>query len=131
MDDLYNDYLAHHGILGQRWGVRRYQNRDGTLTSQGKKRYEKQLNSDQKKISDYETYKKNYEASDRSAKKELSPTQYARWYTSGARYAQRSRLKKLEKQSKKAEERTRNSLKEVSSAYEVVYNVSTQSYTIR
>lgn len=36
-------YLAHHGILGQKWGVRRYQNEDGTLTEAGKKRY---LNSD-------------------------------------------------------------------------------------
>lgn len=32
-------YLEHHGILGQKWGVRRYQNSDGTLTAAGKKRY--------------------------------------------------------------------------------------------
>lgn len=32
-------YLAHHGILGQRWGIRRYQNPDGTLTELGKKQY--------------------------------------------------------------------------------------------
>lgn len=31
--------LYHHGIKGQRWGVRRYQRRDGTLTTAGKKRY--------------------------------------------------------------------------------------------
>ena len=31
-------YLAHHGILGQKWGVRRYQNEDGSLTEAGKKR---------------------------------------------------------------------------------------------
>lgn len=33
-------YLVHHGILGQKWGVRRYQNYDGTLTEAGKKRYQ-------------------------------------------------------------------------------------------
>lgn len=32
-------YLAHHGILGMKWGVRRYQNEDGTLTEAGKARY--------------------------------------------------------------------------------------------
>lgn len=31
--------FAHHGIQGMRWGVRRYQNADGTLTEEGKRRY--------------------------------------------------------------------------------------------
>ena len=35
----YNDYLMHHGILGQKWGVRRFQNADGSLTAEGRKRY--------------------------------------------------------------------------------------------
>lgn len=35
--------LQHHGILGQKWGVRRFQNPDGTLTAAGRRRY---LNSD-------------------------------------------------------------------------------------
>ena len=30
--------LYHHGVLGQKWGVRRYQNSDGSLTSAGKRR---------------------------------------------------------------------------------------------
>lgn len=35
----YGTYLAHHGIKGQKWGVRRFQNPDGTLTEEGKRRY--------------------------------------------------------------------------------------------
>lgn len=34
----YNDYLCHYGIKGMKWGIRRYQNEDGTLTAAGKKR---------------------------------------------------------------------------------------------
>ena len=34
-----DSYIAHHGIIGMKWGVRRYQNKDGTLTNAGKKRY--------------------------------------------------------------------------------------------
>jgi F0F1-type ATP synthase assembly protein I len=33
------DELYHHGIKGQKWGVRRFQNLDGTLTAAGRKRY--------------------------------------------------------------------------------------------
>lgn len=38
-----NDELYHHGIRGQRWGRRRYQNKDGSLTPAGKKRYDKEM----------------------------------------------------------------------------------------
>ena len=36
---MYSDELCHHGIKGQKWGVRRYQKKDGSLTNAGKKRY--------------------------------------------------------------------------------------------
>lgn len=37
--------LYHHGVKGQRWGVRRYQNADGSLTEEGEKRFQKVANS--------------------------------------------------------------------------------------
>ena len=37
---MINYTLYHHGIKGQHWGVRRFQNEDGSLTSAGKKRYD-------------------------------------------------------------------------------------------
>ena len=35
----YENELSHHGVIGQKWGIRRYQNYDGSLTRSGMKRY--------------------------------------------------------------------------------------------
>lgn len=48
---MYNENeLYHHGIKGQKWGVRRYQNKDGTLTAKGRKRYLGDVNEIQTKL---------------------------------------------------------------------------------
>lgn len=54
----YSNYLAHHGIKGQQWGVRRFQNEDGTLTAEGRARlaasHTKDIEFSMKKVKQYE-----------------------------------------------------------------------------
>lgn len=48
-----NNYeLFHHGTKGMRWGVRRYQNKDGSLTPAGKKRYDRDIRENNAKKKD-------------------------------------------------------------------------------
>ena len=56
--------LVHHGIKGMKWGVRRYRNKDGSLTAEGKlrsqKRADRQTNRDMKR--EYKRASKNRRA---------------------------------------------------------------------
>ncbi len=45
-NEVMNDELQHHGTKGMKWGIRRWQNKDGSLTPAGKKRYDKQDSDD-------------------------------------------------------------------------------------
>lgn len=63
-----NNYLAHYGIKGQKWGVRRFENEDGTLTPRGRKRYDKLDNRFVKKKSD-KIYNKAMKKSSKEMKK--------------------------------------------------------------
>lgn len=48
MNGYDQEYLEHHGILGMKWGIRRYQNKDGSLTAAGKARLKKPRTSTEK-----------------------------------------------------------------------------------
>lgn len=50
VDENGQAYLAHFGIKGMKWGIRRYQNPDGTLTQEGINRYNKARQKQQKKF---------------------------------------------------------------------------------
>lgn len=50
------DELQHHGVKGMKWGIRRYQNEDGSLTPEGEKRYEKSLSKVYDGLDDRDDY---------------------------------------------------------------------------
>ncbi len=69
--------LYHHGILGQKWGVRRFRNKDGTLTSAGKKRQVRDLNRIYKTLD--ERSKQYLMADDNPSKKFTNIEEYSKF----------------------------------------------------
>lgn len=79
-----SDELYHYGIMGMKWGVRRYQNTDGSLTAAGRKRYsddynttynlkrkgvKRMSNDDLRKVNDRDTLERNYKNNNSYVKK--------------------------------------------------------------
>lgn len=65
-----NDYLAHYGVRGMRWGVRRYQNYDGSYTREGLRRYnesERYYNEQLDKVKSTKKLMKESTGSDKEA----------------------------------------------------------------
>lgn len=80
-DGYPQDYFEHHGILGMKWGVRRYQNADGSLTEAGRKRYDKVASSPtQSKLDTSDALRISKKTSSYQAAKEKSSTKKADKY---------------------------------------------------
>ena len=89
------NYLAHHGIKGQKWGIRRYQNEDGTLTEEGKRRYSQMS---QKELADFLYKEKKRQIN------EISGGKLKRFWKGGPRYLGENSKNVYEKYSKDKEE---------------------------
>lgn len=61
-------YLEHFGIKGMRWGIRRYENYDGTLTEAGKRRYRKRIELRDKGVAYLRKQQESYEAAAKRSK---------------------------------------------------------------
>ena len=116
--------LYHFGVKGMRWGHRK-------SVHKAEKKLNKLAKKSTKAKNNYESYENFYKLADAVARKSLSPTQYGRWYVSDARTQQRTRIKHLKKVSEKTKRKTEKYMDTLSENYVVVYDVTTEQYTLR
>lgn len=77
----YNDELYHHGILGQRKGIRRFQYLDGSLTPLGRLRYAKNREGKEERIAKAKAKKIAKAEAEAKKSKKVNPSQQAREMT--------------------------------------------------
>ena len=114
--------LNHHGIKGQKWGVRRYQYADGTLTPAGKKRYSGDGGDVRYKKDQYKSAKRDYNKSfnkayNRAAAayspiKKYRDANDARWEDAENKAKQADKARKEYKAAKKAYDKNKKAARE-------------------
>ena len=92
-----NSQLYHHGILGMKWGVRRFQNKDGSLTSDGKRHMEqnskaKQGNNKKKKGHTTNKGKSINELSDDELRKRINRLELEKRYEALSKKEQKAKM---------------------------------------
>lgn len=98
-----NDFLCHYGIAGQKWGVRRFQNEDRTLTEEGKRRYAKEPESkrwkkeDVSDLSDEELNRRNSRLQREQTYKQLTTTKKEREQAARKEWLKNQKLDILKK----------------------------------
>lgn len=86
--------LYHHGVLGMKWGVRRFQNADGSLTSAGKKRYStSELKNMSKQVGEYNRGKYLIR---QKTNREIS--KHNEWYDSASKKIHENKLGKSQRE---------------------------------
>lgn len=126
--------MYHHGIKGMHWGIRRFQNEDGTLTAAGRRRYEKELNKMDKKASlhaaDSLAYKRHADELSKSAEGIRKLGDERKFKIAERKEKQAKELyEKMEKEGSKAKAIESEQWKKVGDALSKGANVATRKVT--